>query len=121
MNYFKRPEMACKCGCGFDTVDFELMEVMNDIREHFGIPLVITSGCRCKAHNENEGGASKSMHLTGKAADFRPLLNHPRFDGLLKEMHQYLLDKYKGKYGIARGSNFVHCDVRAGSAARWKY
>lgn len=30
MKYFKRNEFECKCGCSFDTVDFELAEVMDD-------------------------------------------------------------------------------------------
>ena len=57
--YFKRSEFACKCGCGFDTVDYELVKVLEYIREHFDRPLQINSGCRCATHNRTLGsGAS---------------------------------------------------------------
>lgn len=61
--YFKRREFACRCGCGTSTVDAELLQVVTDVREHFGSPVVITSGHRCAKHNANVGGAKSSMHL----------------------------------------------------------
>lgn len=119
-NYFARSEFQCKCGCGFAVVDYELLEVLNLVRRVFETPLVITSGCRCPDHNAAEGGARKSRHLYGDAADFRPTLNNPKFDELLDEIHEYLLKKFPKKYGIARGGNFVHIDVRE-KPARWTY
>lgn len=119
--YFKRKEFECQCGkCGFDIVDFELMQVMDNLREVFGIPIVITSGNRCEEHNKNEGGAPKSMHLTGKACDFRPTLNQKDFDNKLEELHDYLLTNFPDRFGIARGSNFIHLDVRP-NKSRWTY
>ena len=119
-SWFERKDFACKCGCGYDTVDYELMTVLNSIREHFGVPLVITSGCRCEVHNKNEGGSKKSKHMYGTAADFRPTWNNPRFHELLTEIHEYLLIKYSDKYGIAIGDTFVHIDIRP-NPARWTY
>lgn len=110
--YFKRKEFACRCGCGTSTVDAELLQVITDVREHFGSPVVITSGHRCAKHNANVGGAKNSMHLTGKAADIK-------VRGILpSEVHKYLTDKYQGKYGIGKYNYFTHIDVRAG-CARW--
>lgn len=44
--------------------------VLDPIREHVGLPVVITSGFRCPALNELVGGKGSSQHLTGQAADF---------------------------------------------------
>ena len=71
MKWFKRSEFACKCHCGFDTIDYELAEVIDDVREQFGKPTTITSGCRCNKHNAKVGGAKNSVHKTGQACDFK--------------------------------------------------
>ena len=67
--YFKRSEFACKCNCGFDVVDTELLEILEDVREHFGEAVTITSACRCDSHNTKIGGSKGSQHKLGKAAD----------------------------------------------------
>lgn len=119
--YFQRNEFACQCGCGFAAVDAELLDVITDVREAYG-PLVITSGCRCEEHNTAVGGAKNSAHKLGLAADFRPPLSavkeYPQLLGMIQE---YLLEKYPEKYGIARGSSFIHIDVKPGGARRWIY
>ena len=38
-------------------VDSELVQVLQAIRDHFGAPVVITSGYRTAAHNRAVGGA----------------------------------------------------------------
>ncbi|MGL4843847.1 MAG: D-Ala-D-Ala carboxypeptidase family metallohydrolase [Aeromonas veronii] len=112
--YFKRSEFACRCQCGADTVDYELIQVLERIRTHYGKPVVITSGIRCATHNKNVGGASKSSHLSGKAADFY-------VKGVdLAVVHRQLLNWYPDRYGIAIGSGFVHVDVRS-APSRWTY
>ena len=68
--YFKRSEFACKCGCGFDTVDSILLETLEAVRLHFKVPVTITSGCRCLAHNAAVGGAKASQHTLGRASDY---------------------------------------------------
>ena len=67
--HFSREEMACKCGCGLDTVDAELLSLLEKIRAHFDRPITINSGCRCEAHNRAVGGSKNSQHLIGRAAD----------------------------------------------------
>lgn len=110
--YFKRSEFACKCGCGTDTVDAELLAVLTDVREHFGAPVIINSAHRCLKHNVSVGGAKGSVHLTGKAADIR--VKGVPVDAVWK----YLTTKYEGKYGIGRYPTFTHVDVRS-TKARW--
>lgn len=72
--YFVKAEFKCKCGgkhCnGYPAeLDPHLIEVAVLIREHFGVPVIITSGIRCKTHNANVGGVWNSYHMTGKAMD----------------------------------------------------
>ncbi|MGL4843956.1 MAG: D-Ala-D-Ala carboxypeptidase family metallohydrolase [Aeromonas veronii] len=112
---FKRSEFACRCKCGTDTVDHELISVLERLRAHYGKPIIITSGQRCTAHNRAVGGSPKSSHLTGRAADFY-------VKGIpLDVVHQQLIDWYPDRYGIAVGSGFVHVDTRSGNPARWTY
>ena len=44
-------------------------QVLEPLREHFGIPVVVSSGYRCPALNKAVGGVPNSQHLTGEAAD----------------------------------------------------
>ncbi|MGL4853416.1 MAG: D-Ala-D-Ala carboxypeptidase family metallohydrolase [Phocaeicola sp.] len=113
--YFKRKEFACKCGCGFDAVDAELLELATRVREFFGKPMVITSACRCPEHNTKVGGAKSSQHKIGKAIDFQIKDVSP------KEV-QKALDEFlpKDKYGLGYGKTFTHLDVRE-KAARFSY
>ena len=113
MKWFKRSEFACKCECGFDTVDYELVTVMDDIREHFGQPVAINSGCRCDTHNSKVGGARHSVHKTGQACDFRVIDIHA------DRVADYLVAMYPNKYGIGRYNGRTHVDVKSGPARRW--
>jgi zinc D-Ala-D-Ala carboxypeptidase len=45
-------------------------KVLEPVREHFGKPVVISSGYRSPALNRAVGGAARSQHAKGEAADF---------------------------------------------------
>lgn len=111
--YFVRGEFACKCGCGFDTVDAELLRQLDRLRHHFDSPTVITSGCRCRGYNKLVGGASGSKHLEGKAADLQVSGVSP------EEVYNYLDSKFPGMYGLGLYKTWVHFDVRS-QPARWQ-
>ena len=112
---FYRYEFACECKCGFDVVDVELIEVLEDVRRHFNNNItIITSPCRCRSHNEKIGGSAKSQHIFGKAVDFRILNIHA------DKVADYLEKKYQDKYGIGRYTGRTHIDVRD-NKARWDY
>lgn len=66
---FKVVEFACKDGSDFLKVDSPLVFMLQKIREHFNKPVVINSGYRNAAYNKKVGGASRSQHIYGKAAD----------------------------------------------------
>lgn len=110
---FSRHEFACKCGCGFNTVDAELITVLQDIRDHFGKPITINSGCRCESYNKKVGGSPGSQHKLGRAADIDVKDMPP------ESVQHYLEGKYSGLYGIGRYNTFTHIDTRSGVSARW--
>lgn len=112
MKYFARSEFACKCGCGFATVDVELLEVLEDLREFFGVPVTINSGCRCSKHNADVGGEPNSKHMQGIASDVTVKNTLP------VKVYTYLDTKYPDKYGLGLYKGWVHIDVRP-SKSRW--
>lgn len=109
---FRRSEFQCSCGCGFDAVDVEILAVLEDVRAYFDAPVIITSGCRCEAHNEAIGGSPTSQHVRGKAADIKV----KGFDA--SKVADYLEDMYPSSYGIGRYPSWVHIDTRL-IKARW--
>lgn len=123
--YFKASEFKCKCGkCELPkgVPSDELVDILCEIREHFNSPITINSGYRCAVHNAKVGGASKSQHAIGSAADFI-VEKVPT-----KVVYHHILEKYGDlPLGIAIKNNpndeyagFVHLDTR-GKKARWEY
>ena len=115
---FKRHEFTCKCGCGFDTVDVELLIVAELAREILG-PYTPNSGCRCVNHNEYiqklanpeyKPYSSKSQHLIGRAIDIPA--NMPG------DLYARLDEQFPNKYGIGLYVWGVHIDTR-NEKARW--
>jgi uncharacterized protein YcbK (DUF882 family) len=52
-------------------LDGNLLIRLDLLRAMVGAPVVINSGWRCEAKNFTCGGAAKSLHLYGRAADIR--------------------------------------------------
>lgn len=103
---FKSTEFDCQgSGCCSSTiVDEKLVEYLQKIRDHFGKPVNINSGYRCATHNASVGGATKSNHMDGKAADIR-------ISGVTPlEVAQYA--EHIGILGIGVYSWGVHIDTR---------
>ena len=113
-DHFQRKEFACKCGCGFDCFDYELLTVLSDVREHFDAPVVITSGNRCDTHNKAISGHVNSYHKRGMAADIIVKGVDPI------DVFSYLDQKYFSSLGVGGGKGFTHIDVRA-IPNRWQY
>ena len=128
--YFSLHEFACACSiCNRNpnTIPngmppLELLEILTELREHFGQPITINSGYRCPTHNKNIGGAEKSRHVVGDAVDIVIKNN------ITESVYNYIISKYGNRpYGIAVSINsnnkyagFVHIDTR-GVKARWAY
>ena len=119
--YFSRNEFECKCGCGFDAVDSELLRLLTITRKHFDAPLTITSACRCLSHNESvqrEANSnyiplsSRSKHMKGIAADIKVKGVTPA------AVYEFLDNHAPNTLGLGKYSSFTHVDVRA-EKARW--
>lgn len=111
--HFKRIEFECSCGCGFDTVDAELLNVLEGIRKHFKEPVIINSACRCPKYNAKVDGSPRSQHLKGRAADIVVRNVKPNI------VYSYLNARYPDRYGIGSYHTFTHIDTRTNGPARW--
>lgn len=111
---FTYEEFACKCGCGFNAISVELVKQLQEMRDDMGgnKKVTVTSGCRCKKHNETVGGEKNSQHSLGTAADIKVESLSP------KEVYDYFDAKYPSSHGLGLYSTWVHIDVRP-KRARW--
>ena len=103
---FDSSEFACKCGCGYDTPDPELIRMLQAARNLYGKSMIISSGCRCIKHNRTVGGATNSAHITGKAAD---ILTPTGIDRYL--IIKALIQAGFERLGINFNKKFIHVDV----------
>jgi len=112
--HFSKSEFACHCGCGFNTPNKALLDVLEQLREKIGKPIQIMSGCRCRQHNRNVGGALQSQHTLGNAADIK-------IEGMKPiEVAEEASELLRSKGGIGLYKTFTHVDVRPGGMARWR-
>jgi len=110
---FSRAEFKCNCGgCDYDTVDAELIGVLQSLREHFNSPIKVTSGNRCPEYNSSVGGSKNSYHIRGRAADIQVKGVKPIV------IQDYLKVVYPGKFGIGSYASFTHLDTRS-KVGRW--
>jgi uncharacterized protein YcbK (DUF882 family) len=120
-----RHEFACRCGCGFDTVDVELAEALQNCVDHFSeeedaiVRIDITGPNRCEKHNADVGGAPGSQHTKARAADFK-LFNRTTNKQIDPDrVANHLELEYSGRFGMGRYSNRTHFDTRTIGPARW--
>lgn len=111
---FKVVEFACKDGSDFLKVDSPLVFMLQKIREHFNKPVIINSGYRNAAYNKKVGGASRSQHIYGKAAD----ICISGVDPL--EIARYVESECELIKGIGLYTWGVHVDTRT-TPAKWDY
>jgi|GEM_PF-589193 len=111
--HFTLGELQCKNGA--DTVKYDLQTIyaMESARQFFDVPFIVTSHYRTVAYNKKIGGASGSLHTTGKATDH-----------YAKGVNFTLLAKYYEVYGMKGigcyyDDHFVHLDSRS-SKFYWK-
>ena len=117
---FRVREFACRDGSDPLFVDSALVQLLQSIRDHFGAPVVITSGYRTAAHNKAVGGSKSSQHLLGRAADIQ--VTDTSVEAVAAYAESLIpgwggVGRYPVKAGRAKG--WVHVDTRA-EKARWK-
>lgn len=109
--HFNSTEFDChgKSCCSNTLINQTLVEYLEKIRTHFGKPITISSGYRCSVHNKNVGGATKSRHAMGDAADIivkgvapREVAKYAESIGILGI----------GLYETSKDGHFVHIDTR---------
>lgn len=106
---FQVKEFACKDGADEILIDGQLVDILQQIRDHFGAAVTITSGYRTAAHNRAVGGVSNSYHMYGMAADIKVSGHTPR------EVAAYA--ESIGVKGIGLYTSWVHVDTRRKSCS----
>lgn len=111
IRYFTREEFRCKCGgkyCnGFPAEPSEtLVRLADQVRKHFGSPMIVSSGLRCQQHNDNQpGSVPNSRHIVGKAVDFS-VIGHNAVEVL-----SYVVTLPEIRYAYQIDGSYVHMDV----------
>ena len=74
-----------------DNINYTI-ECLDDIRQRYGSPIIITSGYRCPALNKAVGGKPNSQHVKGQAADIKYnkdlllfIIQQCKYDQLIEE------------------------------------
>lgn len=142
---FSRSEFACDCGCGFDTIDFQTLQAMQDCVDFFAIKYnfpgkkvicIVSGGTRCMRHNttlrelfnstngrEGANTAMNSQHIYARAVDHKLYVveinnskNRVQIDP--EEVAEYY-ERYHPELSIGRYHNRTHMDSRSGGAVKW--
>ena len=115
LSHFKAREFQCKCRraeCDAPEMDKAFLAKLEELRERWGRPLIVTSGVRCRWHNDQIKGAPMSFHMRGRAADLR-------VQNLNEARALHALAESIGFGGIEIGRGFIHVDN--GPEREWKY
>lgn len=111
---FSTHEFNCRC-CGRAEINPRLVDALQELRDLAAAALRITSGYRCPEHNCAVGGAKRSQHLLGNAAD---IVINGRSVEETYELAEQVPAFRNGGIGVYPEQGFVHVDVRDGRA-RW--
>lgn len=115
-NYDTDPMLACPC-CGDKGMVVSFLEDMDNLRESMSIPLIVSSGYRCRRYNDLKGYTQ--THASGKAIDI--LITNPDAHKLTKIAFSM------GFLGIGwqqkgdRDKRFIHLDKARTTPVIWSY
>ena len=109
---FKVKEFACNDGSDTVLISDDLVDLLQKIRDHFGVAVVINSGYRTSAYNKKVGGVSNSQHVKGTAADIVVKGMDPL---TVSQYVEYIMPDHGG---IGVYQTFTHVDVRS-NRSRW--
>lgn len=109
---FKVSEFKCNDGSDTVLISDELVDLLQKIRDHFGVAVTINSGYRTSTYNKKVGGATNSQHVKGTAAD----IVAKGVDPLTVAQYAEYLMPNSGGIGVYQ--TFTHVDVRT-SRSRW--
>lgn len=109
---FKVSEFKCNDGSDTVLISDKLVDLLQNIRNHFGAAVTINSAYRTESYNKKIGGATKSQHVNGTAADIVVKGATPL------EVAQYVEHIMPDSGGIGVYQSFTHVDVRT-NRSRW--
>lgn len=107
---FSPQELACR-GTGKLAVDERSMDMLQELRNKLGRPIILNSAYRSPEHNKRVGGAKGSLHMKALAYDCR-MDNH--------DPHVFMEAAYAvGFRGIGQYADkgFTHIDTRSDPAS----
>ena len=104
IKHFKKEEFSCRCGCGLNIINKDLVKKLDKARDLANTSFFITSACRCISHNNSIKGSITSSHLDGLAVDIDIESSSKRYKVLYS-----LFAVGFSRIGIY--SDFVHADI----------
>ena len=116
MKYFKESEFECKCGCGANNMQEEMLRRLGNARQFTNTPFSLNSACRCEKHNKAAGSKPTSSHVTGWAVDIKARDSVSRYKilgGLMKAGFN--------RIGIADTFIRADCDPKKSECVIWTY
>lgn len=103
---FTVKEFACKDGSDAVLTAPRLVMVLQSIRSHFGVPVVIHSAYRTPQYNKQVDGVAHSQHCYGTAADITVRGQKP------VDVAAYARKIMPDWGGVGIYGSFCHIDVR---------
>ncbi len=104
IKHFDKTEFECRCGCGFNAIDKDLVKSLDNARDDACCQFIINSACRCIKHNKNVVGEVDSSHIKGLAVDINIINDRDRFKVLVS-----LIENGFNRIGVYK--NFIHVDI----------
>ena len=102
--YFSPSEFKrCTPSCDISQMDAGFLQVLDEVREGAGIPLVLNCAYRSRAYDISKGRSGNSAHTRGKAVDIRANSSATRYKIVAAALGA-------GIRRIGIGKNFVHID-----------
>lgn len=115
--YFKVDEFKCP-DCGEVKIAAGLVLLLDILRSVLGVPIHINSGYRCAKRNKAVGGAERSRHMLGCAADIAQPQGVTFGAFKLQVEKIFSRELYECKAYPAR--SFIHVAIPRSTADYWK-
>lgn len=124
--HFVAKEFNCTCGvCHSQVISDDLVEDLDCVREEVGIPVVVTSGYRCRKRQDDlrkqgyETAAGISSHEMGLAADIT-LRCEDHSPENWDRLRAAVLKQF-AQHSVGEAKSFFHVDRRPNGPRRWTY
>lgn len=110
--------LDCISTNSFDNL-LVLLQVLDGLRSHLGVPIIITSSFRDFFHNKRVGGVPNSQHLLGQAIDFycNGLLPFSVFPMIKEFFEKSALKRFVGQVLVY--DSYIHIGLRTQSYSKF--